>query len=150
VTSGKRPTAANLTFAGATPPVRSPETELDAAGVSASTPAAASPVPVSDSSDPASKLASRITQNGQSAGGMNIPLAALLAPRVEPEMDLVPLNVRVPRYVAEALRVTAMLSRDRSGQQGIAAQALKRHLPQELLDEAYRAAGGQPRADAGP
>jgi hypothetical protein len=148
----RRPTAADMTFAGATAPVRSPE-PADATGVGPSAARSNVPAPnvgpaVSDSSDPASKLASRIAQNGHASGGMSIPLSALLAPPVEPEMDLVPINVRVPRYVAEALRVAALLARGRTGQQGIVAEALKRHLPRELLDEAYRAAGGGDRAGA--
>ena len=77
---------------------------------------------------------------------MSIPLSALLAPPVDPELDLVPVNARVPRYVAEALQLAAVISR--TGKQGIVAEALKRHLHGELLDEAYRSVSGKQRPGA--
>jgi hypothetical protein len=71
---------------------------------------------------------------------MSIPLAALMAPKLDPELDLVLSGARLPRYVDEALRLAALISR--KPRQQIVAEALKAYLPAELLDEAYRAASG--------
>jgi hypothetical protein len=75
---------------------------------------------------------------------MNIPLSALMRPRVDPELDLVAAGIRLPRYVKEALRLASVI--DGSPEQRIVAEALKGYLPSGLLDEAYRAAGGGDRS----
>lgn len=71
---------------------------------------------------------------------MSIPLSALMAPKIDPELDLVQGGARVPRYVDEAVRLASVISR--KPRQQILADALKAYLPPELLDEAYRNASG--------
>jgi hypothetical protein len=86
------------------------------------------------------------TDSGQrDSQGPSIPLAALLArPPIDPDLNLVSLTVRVPEYIAEAVRMLALLQRTPAGrrrsQQDIAAEILRKGLPPDLLAECYRAA----------
>jgi hypothetical protein len=149
MTQGKpsrRVSAADMTFAGATPPHREHERAVVPAA-----PAPTTPPDVSETPDPTSQLASLLAGSGETDTprnghhGMSIPLAALMAPpKVDPDLDLVQAGVSIPRYLDEALRATAFLTRRHK--QRIVADALKAHLRAELVDEAYRtAAGGDAR-----
>lgn len=91
------------------------------------------------SPDSASKLASNIARNRTSVDGFT--LDDMIAGPPDPEMDLVPVNVRVPRYVSQALDLAANLTRRR--RQEIVADALRDSLPAELLDRTLRKARGE-------
>lgn len=77
------------------------------------------------------------------AGGRAISLAALMAGAPDPEVDLVPATLRLPRYVVNALKLTSQLTR--RSQQLLVTDAIKAHLPGELLDQAYLNVAHRPR-----
>lgn len=103
---------------------------------------------VPDISDSASKLASKLAGSDKSdtaadsaSDGPSIPLSALTTPPpIDPELDLVNLGLRGPRYLAEAIRTQAFL--ERRTQQDVVLAALRgdRPLSRELLDECRRSA----------
>lgn len=107
--------------------------------------------PVPDTPDSASKLASTLARSGEPDTTADerpgdqtepkVPLSALTnPPPVDPELDLVNLGVRVPRYLAQAVRTQAFLTR--RSQQDIVLAALRGEQPlsPELLDECRRSA----------
>jgi hypothetical protein len=89
-------------------------------------------------SDFASKQASKNARTR--ADRSTYDLDDLVAGRPEPELDFVLLNVRVPRYVNEALKLQARL--DRRTQQDLVTRALAEWLSPELLGRALRKARG--------
>lgn len=111
--------------------------------------------PLSDTPDSASTLARKLAGSdnsgassadtsaptGDQPAGPTVPLSALTAaPPVDPELDLVNLGVRVPRYLAQAVRTQAFLARH--SQQDIVLAALRGEQPlsPELIDECRRSA----------
>lgn len=110
---------------------------------------------VGDTSDSASKLASKLaesdtpdtdrdgaTDNGDHGAGPTVPLSALTtAPPVDPELDLVNLGVRVPRYLAEAIRTQAFLQRTKQQDVVLAALRGEQPLSADLVNECRRSAG---------
>lgn len=89
------------------------------------------PAPV-DTSDIASLHASNI---GQDQAGeqvtQGISLDDFIAGRPDPDLDLVTSTVRIPRYLAEALRLTSQLKKRPA--QYVVADALRAELPAELV-----------------
>lgn len=77
------------------------------------------------------------------AAGLSISLAALMGGAPDPEMDLVPVTLRIPRYVKNTLQTESTLTR--RSQQVLATEALKAKLSPQLLDQGYLNASGRPR-----
>lgn len=96
------------------------------------------PAPVSDI---ASKQASN---NGHSHDSeMTFSTGDLVRGLPEADQDLVPINVRVPRMVAEAIDIQHRLTR--RPRQAIVADALLAALSARLLDDVHQRLYGKPR-----
>lgn len=70
-------------------------------------------------------------------------LDALLYGRVDPEQDRAQTGVRLPRYVADAVRVVSATSRGTLSMQDVVTNAVKSYLPEEVLHASWVRHGGQ-------
>lgn len=94
--------------------------------------------PTADS-PPVSEIPSKEPRNnGQSAHEDDYSLDALIGGRPDPDLDLIPKNYAIPRYVAEALRMENV--RTKTPIQALVTQALKEYLPPALLGACLRKA----------
>lgn len=71
-------------------------------------------------------------------------LDALLYGRVDPEADRAQTGVRLPRYVADAVRVIAATSRGKLSMQDVVTNAVKAYVPADVLAASWQRHGGQP------
>lgn len=78
------------------------------------------------------------SSSGGDGGGISIPLSALMAGETDPELDTSPLNVKVPKYIIDALALAGSLRvYGEKLKQAHVANALRDYLPDELLDQTY-------------
>jgi hypothetical protein len=84
---------------------------------------------VSVSPDSASLQASR------RGVGQTVALTDLMQPPPEPELDLVTVTMRIPRYLANALRLQSKLTN--INQQELTATGLRAGLDQGIVDQCY-------------
>lgn len=87
------------------------------------------------------------TNPGTTSGGGRLDLGALLHGRVDLESDRAQTGVRLPRYVNDAVRATATVSKGRLSMQDIVTNAVKRYVPAEVLRQAWLEHGGDPDVD---
>ena len=77
-------------------------------------------------------------------GGPGVPmsLTALMHGALDPEQDRAQTGVRLPKYVADAVRVVVATSRGKLTMQDVVTEAVKAYLPPEVLRQAWQQHGG--------
>lgn len=91
------------------------------------------PAPRAEAAPPMSDIPSKEARNiGHQTGGQGFSLDDLIASRPDPDLDLVTKSYALPRYLTEALRLEHI--RTRRPLQAIVADALRAHLPPQVVD----------------